>query len=200
MLRFDESRLVLEVRRLGSVKSIVFSASCATRLWATIQKCEIGRDNIREILSNGILNIWNSICSRNRDRIYFQKIIDSLISAIPNEDNGFSKNYYFLLEDAIAATAYTLRGIVIGEAQESVWAARRVYESLDRFETIRLGVREYDSLSESTILNSNLIQIELSRQQRDINELQSLDRDIENLVLSFKGRAESELAIPQDRI
>jgi hypothetical protein len=169
-------------------------------LWATIQKCEIGSDNIRGTLNNGILSIWNYLSHGDGGEIYYKQIIDNLISIIPNEDEGFKETFYFILEDAIAATAYTLRGIVTGEVQECVWAARRVYESLDRFETIRLGVRGYDSLSESLILNSDIIQIELSRQERDINELLSPDRDIEKLVLNSKGRAESELAIPQDRI
>jgi hypothetical protein len=79
----------------------------------------------------------------------------------------------FFAENAAAAIAYGLRAIASEDPNETVWAAQRAYDTVDRYvmkEERDLGVE----WTEAKIRAHPVIQQELQRQLNDIKTLQTL--------------------------
>jgi hypothetical protein len=100
-----------------------------------------------------------------------ESLIPEAMKLIPGEDDvpwGLERN---TVEDAASATAYALRCRRNGMSQEAVWAARRANEFLDDFVINDNNINPNGAAAETLILAHPLIQAELARQIRDLEEL-----------------------------
>ena len=102
-------------------------------------------------------------------------------------------------EDAAAATAYAFRCRKSGNSHEAPWSARRAFEALDRY------VSEIDNIDWSVpdpklreltltrILSHPLVQAELARQRRDLEELADSHAEaLHRLIVRLRDRAKAD--------
>jgi hypothetical protein len=106
---------------------------------------------------------------------------------IPGEDEEPSVDEQAYADDAASAIAYALRTLDSGESQEAAWAARRAYEAADHHVMYRLGLE-----GESQVLAHPVVQTELSRQHRDIEELLGAPESSTELFVRLRDRAKAE--------
>jgi len=96
-------------------------------------------------------------------------------------------------EDAVAAAAYALRCRENGSSQEAAWASRRAYEALDSYVIERNDPDLQTDQGETQVLTDPLVQAELARQHRDLDELLLvLPGDQMKAVRRFQQRATEE--------
>ena len=90
---------------------------------------------------------------------------------IPQEEEGPWIPEQADAEDAGAAVAYALRCRQNGRGQEAAWSARRAYEALDRYVINREDIDVNVPGAETQVLAHPLVQAELTRQLRDLQDL-----------------------------
>jgi hypothetical protein len=118
-----------------------------------------------------------------------QKTAEGLV---PEEDDSWVDECAFA-QHAAAAVAYALRCRLSEGAQDAGWAARQVYEALDLWVTTRDNVDLNAPGAEEKVLADPLIQAELRRQARDLQELGTIDEDgVRAGAPRIRQRAESE--------
>jgi hypothetical protein len=94
---------------------------------------------------------------------------------------------------AATALCYALRCRKTGEPQEAAWAARHLYEVLDDFVINREHIDTNQPGRENRVLAHPLIQAELARQRRDLEELfQADEANIPGTVVRLQERAKAE--------
>src|SRR5262249_15111322 len=95
--------------------------------------------------------------------------------------------------DAASAVVYALRCWKTGSAQDAAWAARRAYEALDTAVIERSGADMNAPGAEASVLSDPLIQAELARQMRDVEELRvAQQREFSSIVRSMRARARAD--------
>jgi hypothetical protein len=111
------------------------------------------------------------------------------MALIPQEDEGPWINEQAYAEDAASAVTYALRARNTGESQDAAYAARVAYEALDHHVTNRLGIED-----DENVLAHPVVQTELARQHRDLNELLGANSDPTTLLARLRYRASTEAA------
>ena len=99
------------------------------------------------------------------------RLLAQVIGLIPDQDAPGWTPLTAYAEDALSALAYSLQCLRSADAQEAVWAARRVYEALDYFVTTRDNISPDEPGGEQRVIGDSGIQAELQRQARDISDL-----------------------------
>jgi uncharacterized protein YjaG (DUF416 family) len=190
--RFDEQQLRMRLAALPRQRRVVFAAACAQRLLPSYERYQARRnaDAPNEIAAI-LERIWRDVCGERIGAEELQRLIDRSMAIIPREDTEVWLPEQAAAEDAVAALAYALRCRQNGEAQEAVWAARRVYEALDHFVLNRDDIDTNSAAAEERVVADPLIQAEISRQDRDADELLSADID-EIVAARLRARAEVE--------
>jgi uncharacterized protein YjaG (DUF416 family) len=194
ILRFDEQLLVKALERLPAPFRVVFAAACAERLLPAYTRFSrlTGRGDVATL--KGLLEcLWLDVQGERMHASQVQRNIDVSMSLIPQEDSAPWVAGQVLAEDAAAAVTYALRCRQNAQAQEAAWAARRAYELLDHsvidqedIDTNRVGAEE-------RVLAHQLIQAELLRQRRDLDELLLADlQDVADVAQRMRQRAHTE--------
>jgi hypothetical protein len=99
-------------------------------------------------------------------------------------------------QDSGMSVAYALRARISGEAQEAAWSARHAWESLYQFVIDREGLDINQPRDMTRLLSHPLLQAELARQRRDLDELLSVsDTNIQHTVGLIRDRARRESLI-----
>ncbi len=110
-------------------------------------------------------------------------------AAIPVDDGGLEIDG----SDAGAAVTYACRCLRSGESQDAAWAARRAYEALDTYLLAQHGHRAGTAIDEVQLLRHPLIQAELTRQRRDVDELAAASaHDRLQVIRRLRDRAHDE--------
>lgn len=190
--RFDEQQLRARLTALPSKLRVVFAAACAQRLLPAYERYS-GRRHSTEAneVAAMLERIWRDLGGDPVGAEELQRLVDHAMAIIPREDTNEWVPEQAAAEDAAAALAYALRCRQNGEAQEAAWAARRVYEALDHFVIERDDVDTNVPGAEDRVLSDPLIQAELERQHRDIDELLLAVAD-ERVSARIRARAEIE--------
>jgi hypothetical protein len=97
-------------------------------------------------------------------------------------------------EDAAAAVAYAYRCRQNGAAQEAAWAGGRAYEALDNWVINTEHIDTNQSGAEERVLSHPLVQAELGRQRRDLEELLGVRNEgaIADAVAQLRDQAKAE--------
>jgi uncharacterized protein YjaG (DUF416 family) len=190
--RFDEQQLRAHLTALSRHSRVAFSAACAQRLLPVyesyrVQSNATGANEAAAMLER----VWGDLAGSPLSPEDLQILIDRGMAIIPHEDADEWLPGQAAAEDAAAALAYALRCRQNGEAQEAAWAARRVYEALDYFVIERDDIDTNLPGAEDRVLDDPLIQKELDRQQRDIDELLLVGPD-QGVYARLRRRAEAE--------
>lgn len=197
ILRFSEQLLVKELERLPSPFRVVFAAASAERLVPayTSFSRRTGRGDATT-LAAVLERLWQDVQGNRMDARQVQENVVMSLSLIPQEDSGPWVSEQAWAEDAAAAVAYALRCRQNGQSQEAAWAARRAYEALDHFAIDQVGIDMNRAEAEEQVLSHPLVQAELLRQRRDLDELLAANQqDVIRVAQRMRERAQAESAI-----
>lgn len=188
MFRYDEANLVGTLATLRATERVAFAAACAERLFpaylAFCQRTE--RDDhadVRSILDH----VWDVLVSEGKEVDWLPADLEGSAGILLGEDRESWSVDQAYADDAAAAVVYTLRALRGGNPQEAGWAARRAYEAVDHYVAYTLGLED-----ENEILNHPLVQAELARQERDLDELRTRGSGMREVVIRLRDRARSE--------
>lgn len=195
---FDEKALAGQLRTVPPLHRVVFASSCATRLSRAYRtfhaKTGLGDP---EVIREALKLLWEWTRGERHERARYERQLASVMEVMPEEGDSSAPEFPYA-EDAASSVAYALRTLLSEDPREPAWSARVVYEALDQY-VIRLrGVDVNARDAERRIIAEPLIQVELDRQQRDVDELQKLAASNSAVpVEAFRSRAEVEHAIPE---
>ena len=199
MLTFNESHICQKLASLPRWARVVFASTVATRLFRAYQAyCADTSSGDSPQLSSILEFIWHNISRIDLDIPRINQSIEVATKLLPSEDDAWSE-FFSPAEDAVASVLYALRTMVTGECQEAAWAARRSYEAVDDYVVSSMKIDLQKKDSEVEVLGHPLVQLELSRQLRDLDKLQSeIDMPIDSVIKDFRCRAQIEYAIPRE--
>ncbi len=172
MLKFDEQGLRHDLDRLPPRSRLAFAASCAERMVEVYRRflAQRGQPDRAGDCDHALQYVWSHIL-RPSEGGTAERLLADIMALIPDQDALGWTPLTAYGEDALSALAYCVSCLKTGDAQDAVWAARRVYEALDSFVTNRDNVAPSEPGAETRILGDPMIQAELKRQARDLDDL-----------------------------
>ena len=196
MLRYDEKQLVADLARLPPVLQSAFAAACAQR----VAPCYLRYARVAHLewVAPWLAiqdRLWRDLAGEPRSADERNSDAAGAEAFLPSEDEPQAPETYYA-EDAAAALAYAARSRKTADPQEAAWAARRTLEALDSFiietKEIQVGTRE----AEERIASNPLMQAELERQHRDLEEVLALGQgNASALVEKLRQRAQAESTV-----
>lgn len=207
-MHYDERELVARLEQLPPLLRAAFAAACAQRLLpAYVRFSErTGRGAPGE-LTAVLERLWRDLEGKPMGADGLQRALDHAAGLIPDENEGEWAEGQAQADDAAAAVAYAVRCRQTGEAQDAGWAGRRAYEALDHLlrysEDIGLGPGgptarlppNLGALAEvEWALVQPLIQAELARQRRDLDDLLAVHiaGEAKDVIPRIRDRAKDE--------
>lgn len=194
---FDEGALVTKLQNLPQEHRVAFAAMCAERQMGAYRLFEAmnGRE-VPNALEGALEEVWIDPAVM-RDEKTFEQRIEELMHLIP-QDKTLQKPWTQSATNAQNAgmsAIYALRTRLSGDAQEAAWAARVAYEALDNFVINSGNIDTNTPGNEQQVLSHPLVQAELRRQQRDLDELRTGKEHHARLIARLRDRARTEAAI-----
>lgn len=193
-LNFDEAQLAGKLERVPLQHRVAFAATCAERLMPAYVAFSNRSGRGDPAVLRGILTrLWNDLAGDRMQDTEVQSKIDVCMALIPQEDDGPWVMEHAAAEDAASAVAYALRCRQSGHAQEAAWSARRAYEALDHHVINRGNIDTTKPGAEERVLGHSVVQAELARQRRDLDEvLGAVDVDVRDVAARLRDRAVAE--------
>lgn len=171
VLQFEEPTLMMKLDKLSRLDRAAFATACAGRLQEAYAKFAMRTGRGDSAAFTAILGtLWNDLAGGKADSETDQLVEESM-RLIPQEDENEWALDQAAAEDAGSALTYALRCRRSGSVMDAVWAARRAYEALDQYVINHENIDPNLPGSEVLVAAHGLIQAELKRQQRDLNEL-----------------------------
>jgi len=193
ILRFDEARLKGDLAPVPARLRVAFACACAQRQFdAYIRYCQQGGKGDPNYLRKVLDQVWE-FAAGGQAPLDLDDTIERCTGLVPEEDDSWTAASAYA-DDAVSAVIYALRACREGDPQEAAWAARRAYEATDHYATNLLDVNFNQRGAEEAVLGHPLVQNELNRQHRDVNELvsaSSAKRERE-LISALRNRAVQE--------
>jgi hypothetical protein len=192
LLDFNEAQLVKALEQLPKEGRMAFACACAERLLPTYKLFSshiIGRDDtlvMRSILDLLQKDLAGELASEED----LDKKLQLCMSLLPDEKDGEWVPERLAVEGALMATAYSLRCSKNGDPREAVWSARCAYEALEYFIVRSEDIRLNAIVAKSLVLSRPVVQTELARQQRDVDEL--IAHSVSTNQVLERARAEGE--------
>jgi uncharacterized protein YjaG (DUF416 family) len=186
----DKIQLLAKIEQLSQRDRTAFAAAIAERMLAAYAKFSnrTGKGNPSQ-LRDTLSRLWSDLEGNALSEAEVDRLINASDELIPGEDDRPWVPEQPAAEDAASAVIYALRSRRSGLAQEAAWAATRACDALDDFvvnhEDIDTNVPE----SMSRVLAHPLIQAELARQQRDLEELLQGSATVQGLRERSKAEA-----------
>jgi len=187
----DESLLIDTLSQLSENARAAFAAACAERLMPYyVQYAKLFKKGDPAVLREGLDLVWEHALDRQPPVKGLQPLAARAMELAPGDGDKWTA-LNRLAENAAAAVYYCLECRMKGDTKNAVLASRQAYEAVDyltqNIRHIQFGSRE----SEEAILRDRLVQDELSRQQRDLELLETGDLNHSALHV-MKARAERE--------
>jgi uncharacterized protein YjaG (DUF416 family) len=174
VIKYDESKLIKTVDLLPKLLRTAFAALCAERLLpAYLAFAERLEPEDRADVASILNRLWSDLEGDKISLQVVQENRDACLALLGPEDEGEWSDLRAYGEGALAAVAYALYTRLSGKSEEAVLSARCVYEALDYFVNNEDGI-DASQLAEEDILAHPLIQQELARQWRDLDDLVKL--------------------------
>jgi len=176
---------------------VAFAGLCAERLLPAYVRFseEARRGNPGELA--GILDhLWTDIEAGAVVPADIDSRLEKSMALVPGEDDVPWVESQAAGEDAAEALVYALRCCKTGDGQDAAWAAECVYEALDNFVINELNLDMNSPGAGDHVLSHPLMQAELARQQRDLEELSATDGQLTaEVVRCLRARAREEAKI-----
>jgi uncharacterized protein YjaG (DUF416 family) len=197
MLEFDESKLVTMLKRLPAPLRVAFAAACAERQIPAyrIFSSQTGQGD-PDALQRTLDDLWAEP-STTRGEPELERQVKEVLGVIPQEEGfvGPWTQQATNAQNAGMSLVYALRARLNGEAQEAAWSALVAYEALDNFVINHEDIDTNEPAGEHKVLSHQLVQAELARQQRDLEDLLAADgRDLKGVFSRLRERAKLDAA------
>lgn len=196
-VRYDEASIIRGLEQLPTDLRCAFAFFCAARLAPAYQAFHLrtGRGDSAALWSLAD-RLWADLRGDRMSAEEVKTAIDEGMALVPSEDDeGWDETQPYA-EDAAAALVYVFRARLSGDVQEAAWSARCTYETFDHLVQAVAGLDPTTPEAEAAILSHPLLQRELSRQLRDLQELAALRRsdaaDATARLEAMLARARSE--------
>ena len=171
MYTFDENELVDILKRLTPSARVAFAAAAATRQIESLGHMFPDlRNESADSPPNVLACLWEDLNVASPNVDLWSLRLEAVMNAIPEENDDWTITDA-LLDDGLSSLAYAIRSMIAGDAQEAVWAARRSYEATDQVVIRMLDVQPGSPAIERTIVEHEVVQRELSRQNQDLRLL-----------------------------
>jgi uncharacterized protein YjaG (DUF416 family) len=196
-LVYDEGFNVQLLKQLPTPLRVGFALLCALRILPRYRRFHSVTGRGDPVALEAIVErLWKDLCGDKMSDDELKRTAERCLALVPSEEDGWDEVTQPLAEDAAAAVAYAVRGRMTGEPQEAAWAARRVYESIDRYVFAMTGLSQGDPNDELTVLSHPLVQAELARQQRDLEDLRRFTSSgfSQSDLRQLRDRSQSESA------
>lgn len=191
VLRFSRVQLTKRLDRLASPLRVIFAAACAERLLpGYIAFSGLAGQGEPETLIRILARLWEDIAGDETTESELQDSISTCMSLIPPDDDESLDVETAYAEDAAVALIYALKCRKAGDSQEAMWSAQRAFDSVDYFVTNRdnVNLNAPDALEQT--LADPLVQAELARQGRDMDELSdAAGENVKQVAARFRERA-----------
>jgi uncharacterized protein YjaG (DUF416 family) len=192
-LRFEEPLLRAQLDRLPREHRTAFAAACAERLFPAYlrfshEATKADVETLRALLDR----LWDDLTGSNPlSELEARASAKKCLALVPREEDEPS-DAQPCAEDATAALAYAFETRVKSGSREAAWSARRAYEALDHFLMFDdSGV--VASANEQRLLEHPLVQAELARQRRDLDELlRAREGAVDEVAARLRDRAKEE--------
>jgi uncharacterized protein YjaG (DUF416 family) len=191
--RFDELALVGRLESLSPALRAAFAGACAERMLPSYRRWSqsTGRGNVHH-LSGTLARLWADILSGPMVEAVVDAEIEECMRLLHEVGDLTSVSEWPAAAHAVAAVAYALRCCQRGGAQDAAWTARHAYETLAAFVAHTDGIDLRAPGAEIAVVKHPLIQAELGRQSRDIEEVSTGGADTGLLVGRLHSRARAE--------
>jgi uncharacterized protein YjaG (DUF416 family) len=192
-IRFEESQLGAQLDRLPQQLRAAFAAACAERVFPAYVRYsqESGRGD-PETLRAALSRLWDDLTGDPVSEQELNANAKRCLALAPKEDVDPWVDSLPGAQDAVITLVHALEASWKVGSQEAVWSARCAYDAIDRF------VRFDDSgmvvtANEQRLLEHPLVQAELVRQRRDLDELLGVrDVDVKESAARLRHRAREE--------
>jgi hypothetical protein len=195
LLRFDKIQLLAKIARLPEHDRTAFAAAIAERMLGAYAKYSnrTGR-GIPSQLCEVLARLWADLAGIPMSEQEVATMIDRATDLLPGEDDRPWALEQGAAEGAVSAVLYALRSRKSGLAEEAGWAATVACDALDDFVIIRDDIDTNVPGSEARVAADPLMQAELARQQRDLEEM--LQGTTTAQGLRERSKSEAALFIP----
>jgi len=193
-LRFVEPQLREQLDRLPKEHRAAFAASCAERLFPAYERFseEAGRGD-PQTLRAALSRLWEDLACDPLSELELHASPKNCLALVPPEDEEPWAESQPSADDAAAALVYALESRVKDDSQEAAWSARRAYDALDRFLMSDQPGVIVTAAAEHQVQEHPLVQAELARQRRDLDELLAVrDGDVREVAARLRDRAKEE--------
>lgn len=197
ILQFNRTDLIKKLDRLPMSRRLIFAATCAERLLPTyFTAWDLTGKGDPEMLVRSLVRLWDDIAGEPMTESEVQANISSCTNLIPYDYHEPWFVEQATAEDASVALVYALTCRQSGDSQDAMWSAERAYNALDHFVINRDNVNLNALGAERRILADPLLQAELARQHRDIDELLgAASENVKQVAAKFRERAKAEAKI-----
>jgi uncharacterized protein YjaG (DUF416 family) len=197
VLKFSRYQLTRKLNRLPSMLRVVFSAACAERLLpAYITFSSLAGQGEPETLTRILARLWEDIAGDPMTGGEIQSNVGTCMGLIPPGDDEALHVETAYAEDASVAVVYALTCRQSGNSEEAMWSAQRACSAIEHFTTSREKFVPKPVSDPSRVYAHPLIQAELARQRRDLDELLRVaDEDVREIAARFRDRAKAESKI-----
>jgi uncharacterized protein YjaG (DUF416 family) len=192
LLRFEEQWLRGELDRLPRTHRAAFAAACAERLFpAYVRFSEEARTGDVETLRGALSRLWQDLAGDALSELEIHGAARRCLALVPPEEPWLESQPS--AEDAAASVVYALQSRVNEGSQEALWSARRAYDALDSLVRGDRPAVPVTASPDQRALEHELVQAELARQARDLQELlDAQDRDVAPIAARLRERANRE--------
>ncbi len=172
ILIFNDSEMMDKLERLPNELRAAFACACAERLYPAYAAYtnRTGRGDA-SVLRKTLTRLWSDLSGDTMSDEDVQKGIRECKALTPREEDGPWIPERDYADDAVSAAVFAFMCRENGGAREAVWAAGRAYESLDAYLIERDDPDLNTPAGEDHVLADPLLQAELGRQRRDLDEL-----------------------------
>jgi uncharacterized protein YjaG (DUF416 family) len=188
-LRYDEREIIRKLDQLDPTAKVSFAAACAQRQMPNYLAFseKTGQGEPHTLITILECAWWDALGRKKMSDDEVRVNLDRCMALIPKEDEVPWVDEQPYAEDAASAVVYVLRARNTGESQDAAYAARVAYEALDHHVINRLGVDDEDRAFMHPV-----VQAELTRQQRDLDDLRGCDGRIAEVIARLQDRAKAE--------
>lgn len=193
-LRFDEPVLREQLDRLPREHRAAFAAACAERLFSAYVRFshEAGSADPKTLRA-ALDALWDDLTGKPLSELELRAAVKKCRALVPSEEDEPSDEQP-CAEDAVVALVYAWEARVKQSSQEAAWSARRAYEALDHFVMFDdSGV--VVTANERRLLEHPLVQAELARQKRDLDELAVEGQDVGSVAARLRERAKEKAVL-----
>ncbi len=190
---FNEERILEVLSKLRSHQQLAFGAACCERMLPNYDTFvrEVGwRDAapLREALDTA----WEFCESQRLPGAELREMLSKCEECAPESEN-FTSLYISSAQDAVFAICSLLDFLLDTDAAHIVNVARFSTDSVDLIVQEREAMDPRDLLRERKILEHPLMQQELVRQQRDLEDASHISLGDRAALLALRTRARREL-------